>query len=38
MMLVVTNRLQALLVSEAVVRYWRPAQDPRSNTKREIRL
>ena len=32
------RRLQALLVSEAVVRYWRPAQDPRSNSEREIRL
>ena len=38
MMQVVTNRLQSLLVSEAVVRYWCPAQGPRSNTKREIRL
>ena len=32
------RRLQALLVTEAVVRYWRPAQDPRGNSEREIRL
>ena len=29
---------QALLIEEAVVRYWRPAQDPRGNSEREIRL
>ena len=32
------RKLQALLIEEAVVRYWRPAQDPRSNSDREIRL
>ena len=32
------RRLQALLLEEAVVRYWRPAQDPRGNSEREIRL
>jgi hypothetical protein len=35
---VLARRLQALLIDEAVVRYWRPAQDPRGNTEREIRL
>lgn len=32
------RRLQALLIEEAVVRYWRPVQDPRGNSEREIRL
>ncbi len=32
------RRLQALLLEEAVVRYWRPAQDPRGNSERAIRL
>ncbi len=32
------RRLQALVIEEAVVRYWRPAQDPRSNNDREIQL
>ena len=32
------RRLQALVLEEAVVRYWRPAQDPRGNSEREIRL
>jgi len=32
------RKLQALVVEEAVVRYWRPAQDPRSNIEREIAL
>ena len=32
------RRLQALLIEEAIVRYWRPAQDPRGNSEREIRL
>jgi hypothetical protein len=32
------RKLQAVLVNEAVVRYWRPAQDPRSISEREIRL
>ena len=32
------RRLQALVVEEGVVRYWRPAQDPRGNSEREIRL
>lgn len=32
------KKLQALLVEEAVVRYWRPAQDPRSSSEREIQL
>ena len=32
------RKLQVLLIEEAVVRYWRPAQDPRSNNEREIRL
>jgi|GEM_PF-3561883 len=32
------RRLQALLLEEAVVRYWRPVQDPRSSNEREIRL
>lgn len=32
------RRLQALVLEEAVVRYWRPAQDPRSNSDREIPL
>lgn len=32
------RRLQALVVEEAAVRYWRPAQDPRSNRDREITL
>jgi hypothetical protein len=32
------RRLEALLIEEAVVRYWRPAQDPRGNSEREIRL
>lgn len=30
--------LQALVVEEGVVRYWRPPQDPRSNSEREIQL
>jgi hypothetical protein len=32
------RQLQARLVEEAVVRYWRPAQDPRSSSDREIEL
>jgi hypothetical protein len=32
------RRLQALLVDQAVVRYWRPAQDPQGNSEREIWL
>jgi hypothetical protein len=32
------RKLQALLIQEAVVRYWRPAQDPRGTMEREIRL
>ena len=32
------RRLQALVVEEGVVRYWRPAQDPQGNIEREIRL
>jgi len=32
------RRLQALVVEEGVVSYWRPAQDPRGNTEREIQL
>ena len=32
------RKLQSLLVDEAVVRYWRPAQDPRGNIEREIKL
>ena len=32
------RKLQAQLVDEAVVRYWRPTQDPRSSSEREIRL
>ena len=34
----VARRLQALVIDEAVVRYWRPAQDPRHQQDREIRL
>jgi hypothetical protein len=36
--LALARRLQSLLIQEAVVRYWRPAQDPQGNTEREIRL
>jgi hypothetical protein len=32
------RKLQALVVEEAVVRYWRQVQDPRSSTEREIPL
>lgn len=32
------RRLQRLVVDESVVRYWRPPQDPRSNSEREIQL
>ena len=32
------RKLQALLVKEAVVRYWRPPQDSRSKTDREIKM
>lgn len=34
----IARRLQALVIDEAVVRYWRPAQDPRHQQDREIRL
>ena len=36
--LALARKLQAQLVDEAVVRYWRPAQDPQSGSEREIRL
>ena len=36
--LALARKLQTLLIEEAVVRYWRPAQDPRGNSEREIRL
>jgi hypothetical protein len=32
------RRLQALIVEEVIVCYWRPVQDPRSNNDREIQL
>jgi hypothetical protein len=32
------RRLQSLLIEEAVVQYWRPAQDPQGNIERAIRL
>lgn len=32
------RQLQALLIDEASVHYWRPAQDPRSHEAREIIL
>lgn len=32
------RKLQALAIDEAVVRYWRPAQDPRGNVEREVQL
>ena len=32
------RKLQALLIKEAVVRYWRPAQDPRGTSEREIQM
>lgn len=34
----IARKLQAMVIEEAIVRYWRPAQDPRSATDREIRL
>ena len=36
--LALARKLQALLIEEAVVRYWRPAQDPQGNSEREIQL
>ena len=36
--LALARRLQAMLIGEATVRYWRPAQDPRGNAEREMDL
>jgi len=36
--LALARQLQGLAIDQAVVRYWRPAQDPRSSSEREILL